>query len=222
HIGFASPHAELAARMANLYAGQYLANQMDQKSGATAKATAWLNQRIQELHGQVDTSGGAVDAFRKNTGILGSNSSAVVTQQISDVTAQLAIARSQRLDAESQLRTVQSQLQGGGNLDALADVLSSQVIQSLRAKQAELTRQEAQLNTQYTANYPNTKSIQTDIAALQRQIRDEENLAVKSLANHLEMAVNKERGLEQQLADLEGQLAQSGEAEVKQQQLQRA
>jgi succinoglycan biosynthesis transport protein ExoP len=221
HIGFASPHAALAARMANLYAEQYLANQMDQKSGATAKAAAWLNQRIQEMHGQVDTSGGAVDVFRKNTGVLGSNSGAVVSQQISDVTAQLAVARSQRLDAESQLRTVQSQLQGGGNLDALADVLSSQVIQSLRAKQADLAHQQALLNSQYTAKYPNTKSLQADIDALNAQIRAEINLAVKSLSNQVEIARGKEQQLAGNLAALEGQLGKGAEAEVKLQQLQK-
>jgi polysaccharide biosynthesis transport protein len=222
HIGFASPHAELAARLANLYAEQYLANQLDLKAGATKRASEWLSGRLVELRAQLKVSDAAVETFGKGVGILGGKGNAILTQQIGDVNAQLAAARNQRIDAESQLRTVQSQLQSGGNLEALADVLSSQVIQSLRAKQAELTRQEAQLNSQYTANYPNTKSIQTDVAALQQQIRDEVNLAVKSLANHLEMAVNKERGLEQQLAGLEGQLAQSGEAEVKQQQLQRA
>ena len=221
HVGFASPHAELASQMANLYAQQYLANQMDLKSGATARAITWLDQRIQELHGQLSSAGGAVDAFRKNAGILGSNNSTVVSQQIADLTAQLAIARAQRLDAESQLRTVQSQLQSNGNLDALADILSSQVVQSLRAKQADLARQQAQLNSQYTSKYPGTKSIQSDINGLNAQIRAEINLAVKNLTSQVAIASGKEQELSANLANLEHQLGQGGEAELKLQQLQR-
>ncbi len=221
HIGFASPHAELAARLANLYAQQYLENQLDLKDGATKRANEWLSQRLLELHAQLGASDAAVEAFRRGTGILAGKSNTVLTQQIADVNTQLAATRNQRIDAESQLRTVQSQLQSGGNLEALADVLSSQAVQSLRAKQAELTRQEAQLNGQYTAKYPDSKSVKTDIASLQGQIRDELNLVVKSLSNQVEIARNKEQSLERDLAGLEGQLGQGGEADVKLQQLQR-
>jgi polysaccharide biosynthesis transport protein len=221
HIGFASPHAELGARLANLYAEQYLANQLDLKAGATKRANEWLSQRLLDLRAQLEASDAAVETFRRGAGILGGKGNTILTQQIGDVNTQLAATRNQRIDAESQLRTVQSQLESGGNLEALADVLSSQVVQTLRAKQAELTRQEAQLNGQYTAKYPNTKSIQTDIAALQRQIRDEINLVVKSLANRVEIARTKEQSLQRDLAGLEGQLGQGGEAEVKLQQLQR-
>src|SRR5262249_767783 len=126
-----------------------------------------------------------------------------------------------RINAESQVRTVQSQLENGGNVEALADILSSQVIQSLRAKEAELTRQEAQLTGQYTSKYPSTKSVQTDIAGVRRHIKNEIALVVKSLANQAEIARSKEQSLERNLAELERELGQGGEAEVKLQQLQR-
>jgi succinoglycan biosynthesis transport protein ExoP len=221
HIGFASPHADLASRLANLYAEQYLAKQMDLKTGASARANAWLGQRIKDLRSQLDAADAAVDTYRKSTGLLGSKNAGIVTQQIDDLNSQLAATRGQRMDSESQLRTIQTQLQSGGNLDALADVLSSQVIQSLRAKQAELAHQQALLNSQYTAKYPNTKSVQADITALDRQIKDEINLVVKSLSNQVQISRSKEESLQGNLSSLEGQLGQGGEAEVQLQRLQR-
>src|SRR6202008_3124915 len=49
HIGFASSHAELAARLANLYAEQYLANQLDLKVGSTKRASEWLSGALVEV-----------------------------------------------------------------------------------------------------------------------------------------------------------------------------
>jgi capsular exopolysaccharide synthesis family protein len=221
HIGFASPHPQFAARLANLYAEQYLANQLDLKTAAMKRANEWLSQRLVELLRELETSETALESYRRAAGILGDQGNTIVTQQIAEINMELAAAHNQRLDAQSRLRTAQAQLQNGGDLEALSDVLSSQVVQSLRAKQAELKRQDAQINSQYTAKYPGVKTVQTDITALQTQIANEVNRVIKSLADQVDIALNKEQSLGGDLARLKSQFGQGGEAEVKLKQLER-
>jgi capsular exopolysaccharide synthesis family protein len=221
HIGFASAHPQLAATLANLYAEQYLENQLDLKTAQAKRANEWLNQRIVELRRDLADSETAVEAYRRTAGVLGNKDGTSMAQQLSDLNTQLAAARSQRIDAESRLRTMQGQLRNGGDLEALSDVLSSEVVQTLRAKQAELKRQQAQISSQYTAKYPNAKSVMTDIAALQQQISEEVSRIVKNLANQVEIARGREQSLQADIARLEVQFGKGGDAMAKLQELQR-
>jgi capsular exopolysaccharide synthesis family protein len=221
HIAFASPHPHIAAVVANTYAKQYLENQQETKADATNRAYDILSQRLVDLRRDLETSETAVETYRRAGGMLGDKTGTILTAQLSQTNTELAVARDQRIEAESRLQAVQSKIGDGGDLQALSEVLTSQVVQSLLAKQAELKRQEAALNNQYTASYPNTKSIKTDIAALQTQINEEMARVVTSLANDVDIARSKELGLQRDLDQLQHQFGQGSQAEVKLQQLQR-
>jgi capsular exopolysaccharide synthesis family protein len=221
HISCASPHPQLAAALANVYAEQYLANQLDSKADAMKRANKLLSQRLVELRRELEESETAVETYRRAAGMLGNQAGTIITQQITQMNVELAAAHNQRIEAESRLRAVRAQIAGGGDPEALSDVMSSQGVQSLRAKQAELKRQQVQLNNQYTAKYPNAKTLQTDINALQSQIADEIKRVVESLENQVVIARNKEEGLQGDLTRLETQFGQGSAAGVKLQQLQR-
>lgn len=221
HVGFSSPHPHLAATVANTYARQYLANQIDAKAEATKRATEFLSQRLIELRQELKESETAVEKFQRAAGMLGDKSGTIITQQISETNAELAIAHNQRIEAEAHLLAAQSLIARNGDLQALSDVLSSQSIQALRAKQTELARQKALLESQYTAKYPNIKTLQTDVDALQSQINEETHRLVGSLDNQVQIARNKEQGLQQALVRLQQEFDEGSDAEVKLKQLQR-
>jgi polysaccharide biosynthesis transport protein len=221
HIAFASPHPDLAAAIANTYGEQYLANQVDMKVEATSRANELLSQRLIGLRRELEQSESTVESYRRSAGMLGDKGGTILTQQISQTAADLALARSQRIAAESHLNAVRAAISKGGDLQALADVLNSQTVQLLRAKEAELARQQAQLKSQYTTKYPSAKTLDTDIATLEAQIADEVKRVVRGLENQVEIARNRESSLQKDLATLEQQFSRGGEAEVKLEQLQR-
>jgi capsular exopolysaccharide synthesis family protein len=221
HIAFASPHPDIAAIVANTYADQYLANQIDMKAGATTRANELLSQRLGQLREQLQASERAVESYRRAAGVLGDKAGSILVEQLSQTNAELALARNQRIESESRLQVAQSELRKGGDVQALSDVLASPVLQALRAKQAELKRQQAQLSSQYTAQYPTTKTMQADMATLQAQISEEATRAVNSLTDQVAMARTREAGLQSDLDRLERQFGEGGEAEVKLRQLER-
>jgi succinoglycan biosynthesis transport protein ExoP len=221
HIGFSSPHPHLAAAVANTYAQQYMANQIDAKADATKRATEFLSQRLVDLRRDLRESETSVATFQRAAGMLDDKSGTIITQQISETNAELTIAHNQRIEAEAHLLAAQSLIAKNGDLLALSDVLSSQSIQTLRAKQTELARQKTLLDSQYTAKYPNIKTLQTDADALQSQINEETRRLVGSLENQVQIARNKEQGLQQALVRLQQEFGQGSESEVKLKQLQR-
>jgi capsular exopolysaccharide synthesis family protein len=220
HLGFSSADPELAALLANEYAEVYIANQLDMKTKATEQATRWLSQRLIELRRELEESEAAAQAYRRTAGILEDKGSTITAQQLGEINTQLIQARNERLEAESRLQTARTQLQSG-NVEAVSDVMSSPLIQGLVAKQAEVRRTLADIESRYTEAYPNKKDLETQLATLQQQIDREANRAIKVLENQVGTATSKEQALNSELARLEEKFGEGSDAEVRLGQLER-
>jgi capsular exopolysaccharide synthesis family protein len=220
HLGFSSADPRLAALLANEYAEVYIANQLDMKTKATEQATSWLSQRLIELRGELEQSEAAAQAYRRNAGILEDQGSTVTAQQLGEINTQLIQARNARVEAESRLATARAQLQSG-NVDAVSDVMSSPLIQDLVAKQAEVRRALADINSRYTEAYPNKKDLETQLVTLQQQINKEARRSIKVLETQLDTAQSKEQALNGELGRLEEKFGEGSDAEVRLGQLQR-
>jgi capsular exopolysaccharide synthesis family protein len=221
HIGFTSPDPQLAAKLANSFAREYLASQLDRKIEATQHATNWLRGRLVELRRDLEASEIALEKYKRASGVVDTKGSTLAMQEFSNVSAELVAARAQAIDAESRLNIARSLAANGGGAEGLADVLSSGVVQQLRMKQADLQRQEAEFKGQYTAKYPGLKRVKTDLASVQRQINAETTRIIANLFNQFNTAQAKVGVLNAKLTLLQQKFGNGGEAEVKLRQLQR-
>lgn len=221
HLGFSSADPELSALLSNKYAEAYIANQLDLKTSATEQANVWLSQRLIELRRELEASEAAAQDYRRTAGIVEDKGSTVTAQQLGEINIQLVESRRDRLEAESRLSTVRALLDSGGDVGTVSDLMSSGLIQGLSAKQAEVTRKLAEINSHYTEAYPGKKDLETELAILQQQIGKEVNRSVKNLANQVETARSKEAALQGELARLEGKFGEGSDAEVRLGQLQR-
>jgi polysaccharide biosynthesis transport protein len=222
-IVYTSHDAALAATLANLYAQEYLASQIDRKLHATQQVTAWLSSRLVQLRQALETSEAAVDAYRRAAGIFRDKGTGttLTAQELSAINGELLVARSQRLDAESRLTAVQSLLRRGGDVQGLSEFLTSGVVQSLRQKQLELKRREDDINSRYTAKYPGFKMLQTELMALRQQLDGETRGVLANLANQVDVARMREAGLTRNFGQVAEKSNEGSAAEVKLEQLQR-
>ncbi len=82
-IWFTSESPETAAKVANTLADLYIVDQLEAKFEATARATAWLNERVASLREKVDASEKAVEEYRRKSGLLASKGTTIISQQVS-------------------------------------------------------------------------------------------------------------------------------------------
>jgi capsular exopolysaccharide synthesis family protein len=214
HIGYSSAEAQLAAKLANLYAQAYIENQLDSKAAAAERASAWLSERLVELRGNLEASEMAVQNFRHSADIVEDKQGTVTAQQLNEVNSQLVQARAERLDIESRYANLQSILASGGDIESQPDVMASGVIANLRDRLAELNRRKSENESQYTELYPADKNLDTDIATLQGQINAEAKRVIGSLASQLGTARGKEAALAGELARLKRQFGEGSDAQV--------
>ena len=154
NVTFESEDPAKAAMIANAIANAYVEDQLETKFDATQKATKWLTGRIAELSKQAQAADAAVQSYKAAHHITQSPSGvSVIDQQIADINAQLVIAKMGLAEKQASY----SQLVGlarAGQAANSAQVLASPLIGALRAQEAELARQIADLSTKYGPRHP--------------------------------------------------------------------
>lgn len=214
-IGFSSEDPNRAAEIANKVAADYIIDQLEAKFEATSRTTAWLNDKIAGLREKVDASERAVEAYRKEAGLLQGTEGPLITQQISDLNAQLILAEAHRAEAEARLGQVQRLIRSAGGAGSAADVLDSPIVQALMEKETEIRRKVVESSGQFGDKHPKMISARAELNDIQSKIESEVNKVVQTLKNEVGIARARESTLRDSLEHLKLRLGQSNTAEVR-------
>jgi Mrp family chromosome partitioning ATPase len=205
-----SKDPQLAARISGAVARVYLEEQTRAKLGSNTEATDWLSNEITDLGKQVKDAEAKVADFRAKSDLLiGQNNSVLATQQLSEISTELSRVRANRAAAAATADSLRAALKSGASLDALPEVLQSELIQRLRERQVQLRADIADLSTTLLDSHPRIRALRSQLADLDAQIRTEAQKVLTSLETQAQTAQYREKQL---LADLNTQKAASARA----------
>ncbi|MDG2531898.1 GumC family protein [Caulobacter endophyticus] len=222
NISFSSRSPETAAKVANAFAEQYLANQLDTKYEATQRASAWLNSRLAGLRTQVETAEAAVQHYRAANGLLASAQGETLTQQqISGLSSQLASARADQAEQEARLNAARQQMRGGQLGEDLGAALSSAVITRLRDQRAQTSREVVDLQGRYGERHPDLQRAQRQLADIDSQIQGEVRRIMSNLEAQVQISRQRTASIESSLGAQRGTLSANATAQVRLNELER-
>lgn len=212
-VSFTSRDPELAARIANRVAGLYLGRQVELALGATREASDWLAERLTGLRADLDRAEKEVESFRAKS-ILGaglgrdslSRQSDVINERLVEARAHASELRARSRDADSQMRT-------GGSSAVLA-LLNSEVAIRLRAEEAQLNQQAAQLGEQLGPQHPRMRELGDQRETIARQIDAEAHRQLAMLRSQLSSAEQVVAAIEKENARLTGEQSKLTSAEI--------
>lgn len=210
-----------AAQITNHLAEVYIDGQRRSKLGATGRASSFLEERLQALRAEVEKAERAVASFRAEQGLLDAQGVTLGEQELSELNRELIVARGELAERQAKLRLVRELRASGRGLDAISDIAASPVIVNLRAREAELARQEAELVTQFGPRHPRMVQLERDRANLQAKVRAEVDRLATQLENDVRVVQARVATLEGQLAGVKGRSARDRQAEVKLKELER-
>ncbi|TPN49466.1 chain-length determining protein [Mesorhizobium sp. B1-1-9] len=214
-IEFSSEDPKLAAAIPDDIAAAYIAGQGAAKLESNNAAADFLAPEIADLQRQVKDAEAKVAAYRAQSDLLmGGNNSVLATQQLSELSSELSKVRANRAAAEATADGVRKALQNGGSLDAVPEVLSSDLIQRLRERQVELRTNIADLSTTLLDNHPRIRALKSQLSDLDAQIRSEAQKVMKGLLMQAETAKARENQLVADVNTLKAASAQAGEQQV--------
>ena len=221
-IEFSSENRKLAADIPDAIAAAYIAGQGAAKRESNNAAADFLAPEIADLQQQVRVAEDKVADYRAQSDLLmGGNNSVLATQQLSELSSELMRVRANRASAQATADSVRKALQGGGSLDAVPEVLSSDLIQRLRERQVELKTNIADLSTTLLDNHPRIRALKSQLADLDGQIRNEAQKIMKGLLTQAQTAQARENQLISDLNTLKAASARAGKEQVELDALQR-
>lgn len=219
-IAFAASDAEKAARLANAFAEQYLADRIDAKLALTASANEWAKTQLDAAGEQLRQAEAAIEQFRVQHNaiveVAPGNSVAVSQQQghvLDNMNVQLATATQARITAETRLAAAK-ELVKHNDVYAIPDVLNSPLIQQLRLEEARAAARLANAQTTFGSKYPARKAVENEVAGLRTSIDTKVKQIVSNLESNARDAQAKEEELASKVASLRRQVGDASQQQL--------
>jgi succinoglycan biosynthesis transport protein ExoP len=215
NVTFTSESPTKATRIANAFVQEYLAGQLAAKSDATTGANAYLQQQLTQTGAQVSAAEAEAAQYRAQNGLLSAEGATLTEQEISAYNQQLATVRAAQAEEEARLRTALSQMARGSNGDDVGEALTSEVVQALRARRAEVSGRVADLSSRYGPRYPELIRAQGELSDIDEQIQAEIGRIVSNLQARVEVARGRTASMQNSLGAARGTLAGNNAASVR-------
>src|SRR5256885_5941526 len=213
-IEFQSADPELAARVANTVADNYLALQQTARLEQTRAAGRWLGGEIDLLRKRVAEAEAKVEQFRANTNLfIGTNGTTLSSQTLGESNRDLAVARSQKADLEAKAKFIRDVLKRGAPVE-YSDMINSESIRRLNEQRVTLRAQLAEQSSTLLDAHPRIKELKAQIGDLDRQIRDEAARLARSFENDARIAGARLESLQASLDQLKQQAASTNGQDV--------
>jgi polysaccharide biosynthesis transport protein len=202
-VHYRSSDPQMAATVVNTLMKIYVENNRKTRFDSTMEASDWLEKQQLDLRMKVETSQEKLVRYQKEHEILGMDEKQnITTEKLGELNKELTEAESQRMDKESFYRMVESGdpdvvasstvSAGAGGPEAQA---ASQLLESLRGKQADLKIQSADLNTQFGPSYPKLAQLNNQLKEVDLQIQGEMKKIVSKVRGQYMTALQRENML---------------------------
>jgi len=203
NVTYQNSDSVLAANIANTLAHLFIEDAMERRQRLTAQASYWLQQELDDLKNQVETSEQNLADYERQTGLAGVELSGAstgngtsnvevsphntVTERLFALNQELTQAEASRISAEMVYRLVQTQdpevvlglgtMNGSSAIGGASGTLTSdsgiELLRTLRAQEGALSRQYAGLAATYGPNDSKMIQLQQQIDAVKQQMQAE-------------------------------------------------
>jgi len=182
-----------AAEVANKVAEVYKEQDYTRSTGPPGERAQRYAQQLNELKSKVDHAQKGVTAFHQRNGLLDEGNKTNV-----DVVL-LATLEGRLLEAQNARRTAEARASADQSVND--QVLSSNLVQSLKTQLAALESRMAQLATTYTQKHPEIRELQSQIGATRRSLASTLQSYSANASAGLSVARRLEQNLQQAVAE---------------------
>lgn len=164
------PDRELAARVPNQIAQEYIAMTNAQRREASAAASRWLQDQLVGLRARAQQATGAIQQFvRQNELVPTREGRAEFALQ------QLEILNRAFTDAENELiqKEARARMLASADADTLAAALGSDLVRSLKADYSKLERELGRGKATYGPEHPKMLELEAEVSSAKRRLETE-------------------------------------------------
>jgi capsular exopolysaccharide synthesis family protein len=190
-IHFRAKSPELAAAVANAVVEKFRQRSLRTSYESASQVSEWLSKQLEALKSKARQSQEQLAALERTSGLLGQDETDnIVFTKLKELDEQLTVLESDRIVKEARYRIAAS-----GDPELLATSAPDATLQVLRAQQAALHAQYAQLTSKFGTGYPKTAELGGQVASADAAIERELKQLTQRYRNDYEAALGSEQML---------------------------
>jgi polysaccharide biosynthesis transport protein len=196
-LKFRLPDPELAARVVNALARNYIEQNLEYRFVASKEASDWLSDRLSEHRREVEQAEVALQAYREQTDAIPlQHRENIVVQKLTDLNAAVTLAKTERFQKQALYKQLESLRQNkSAALDSFPAILANAYIQQQKAELAQLQSQYTQLSEKLGERHPEIVKVRSAIDLAQAKLDAEVAKVVQSVRNEYQSALAQENSL---------------------------
>jgi len=194
-LSVTTPDPELSARIANAHVRAYMQHGLRLRSRASEDAREFLEGKLDELKERLELSEIALNAYRRDKGILSLDEKEnVVVERLSSLNELHAEAQAERIHREAEAKLIQSR-----DYDSLPEVANNTLIQAIKGQLGVLEGEYVELSAQFKASYPAVQKARAQVEEMRGRLQAEVGSIAASIQSAFLAAVDNEAQLAAQL-----------------------
>jgi len=188
-IHFTSTDPRLAADAANATAAAFVEQNFKTRYEATVQTSEWLSRQLADLQVRSEAAQEKLAQYQKENGIVGADEKQnVIISKLDELNKELTAAETDRIRKEALYRMALS-----GDPTLLSKVTEDSLLERLRAQEADLSTQLAQLSTQFGPAYPKILELNQQLDQVRKSIENERKRTASQLESDYTAALERER-----------------------------
>ncbi|MBR0797169.1 polysaccharide biosynthesis tyrosine autokinase [Bradyrhizobium jicamae] len=208
-IAYQSTSKDLAARIANAVAENYITDSLESKYQASRRAAVWLQDRLKELRAQASAAERAVVDYKAKNNIVDAGGRLLTEQQLAELNSGLTEARNKRAEAEAKLQRITAILNADesdsrvilNDLATVNDSMANPVITKLRQTYLDYAARASDWANRYGQNHLAVVNLHNQMREIRRSIIDELRRTAEAYKSDLEIAKAREEAGQKSLND---------------------
>jgi polysaccharide biosynthesis transport protein len=209
-VSFTSAQPELAARMANTMATEFIQANLQRRFESSAYARDFISGQLSEARAKLERSERELNAYARQAGLIRDRGVGNGTDQSrsggSVTTASLLQINTAANQAEAARIAAQQRWQLVANGDPLnsPDVLSNPAISSLLSERARVQSELQKQRANHLEDYPAVAQLRAQVGVIDNQLQSVARSIRASVKQQYDAAVETEQSLKQQVTQLKG------------------
>ena len=213
-VKFDSHDPELAARVANAVAADYVEQRLDERWDAAQRASGWLSGQLLSVKAKLEKSEDQLQSYARRNSLVflqtdNGSTQNIANERLEQLQQELTKAQASLYEKEGLYRLVQT-----SDYASLPGVFENRMLQDLTVKLDDLKREYAQVSTTFGSDYPRVKELQSEIAEVEASLQRERERAAAQITDEYLAASNRESLLQNELTDQQKQIDHIAERSV--------
>lgn len=178
-LTYSSWDPEFAAAAANAFLNAYQETMLDLRVQPAKQSTKWFDDQVRKLKLDLEEAEARLAKFQQSKGIVATDERMdLENARLAEISAQLSMAESQSYESAAKERQIREFMAGRSN-DPPPEVVSSHLVQQLRASLADREAKMGELAKRIGPNHPQYQAAANEA----RQIKQQLSEAMRSAAN---------------------------------------